>query len=189
MNIYDFDNTIYNGESLYDFFLFCLKKDLLLIRFFPQTLIALISYKLNLINVDKIEKNLNKIIQKTSHTLDFEKLVKEFWQKNINKIKPQFKNMLTEKDIIITGCPDILFNEIKDTLNVKNSICSQFDIKNNKLNLLCIGKNKVKRYNELYPDIPINKLYTDSLVDQPLMDLAKEVYLVKKDKITKIKSK
>ena len=54
MNAYDFDNTIYDGESIFDFFIFSLKKDIWLIRFLPIVLFRLIEYKLNLLKIEKI---------------------------------------------------------------------------------------------------------------------------------------
>ena len=36
MNVYDFDKTIYNGDSTLDFYIFSIKKNLLLLRYFPK---------------------------------------------------------------------------------------------------------------------------------------------------------
>ena len=40
MNVYDFDNTIYDGESTFDLFLFYLKKKPSLIRLMPTVVSA-----------------------------------------------------------------------------------------------------------------------------------------------------
>ena len=55
-------------------------------------------------------------------------------------------------------------------------------------------ENARKRFYEIlsdffeeYPDTEIENFYTDSLNDQPLIDISKNAYLVKGDKITKIK--
>ena len=45
MNAYDFDNTIYDGESLFDFFIFCMYKKKSLILYFPFVLYILVLYK------------------------------------------------------------------------------------------------------------------------------------------------
>ena len=52
---------------------------------------------------------------------------------------------------------------------------------------LCFLENKVKIFRELYPDAHIANFYTDSMNDKAMMDIADHVYLVKKDRITKIK--
>ena len=41
MNVFDFDNTIYDGESAIDFFLYYLKKDPKLIRYLPSIIVAM----------------------------------------------------------------------------------------------------------------------------------------------------
>ena len=139
MNAYDFDNTIYSGESIFDFFKFCLTKDVQLYIFFPEMLIRLIQYKLNLLTDRKIyktaEKIINSFMKRNNHKID--ELVEEFWDKNRKKLKPKFLNMLKSDDLIITGCPGFLINYIKDDLKVKNIISSEFDFKTNKIKFIC----------------------------------------------------
>lgn len=187
MNAYDFDNTIYDGESIYDFFIFCIKKDKALLKYLPIVLLRMIEYKLNLLKIEKIYETCELIIDSflKKINIDEDKLIKEFWKINYKKIKPKFLNMLKEDDLIITGCPNFLINYIKKDLKVKNIICTDFDLKNKKVNFICFGKNKVIAYKEKY-NKKINKFYTDSLSDIPFMELSKEVYLVNKNNIKKI---
>ena len=42
MNVYDFDNTIYDGESAVDFFMFCLGKDIKLIKLLPLLVVKMV---------------------------------------------------------------------------------------------------------------------------------------------------
>ena len=188
MNAYDFDNTIYDGESIYDFFIFCIKKDKTLLKYFPIVLFRMIEYKLNLLKIEKIYETCELIINSflIKIKINEDELIKEFWKINHKKIKQNFLTMLKEDDLIITGCPNFLINYIKDELKVKNIICTDFDLKNKKVNFICFGKNKVVAYKEKYNNKKINKFYTDSLSDVPFMKLANEVYLVNKNDIKKI---
>ncbi len=188
MNAYDFDNTIYDGESIYDFFVFCIKKNIFLLKYFPLVLFRLIEYKLNLLKVEKIYETCEVIINYffKKSKLDYNELIKEFWNKNHKKLKNQFIDMLKEDDLIITGCPNFLIEYIKDELKVKNIICTDFDLKNQRVNFICFGKNKVVAYKEKFNNKKINKFYTDSLSDIPFMELSNEVYLVNKNNIKKI---
>ncbi len=188
MNAYDFDNTIYNGESIFDFFLFILKKDIWLIKFLPIVLIRLIEYKLNILKIDKIYKTVEMIINSffKRSNFNYNELVEQFWKKNYKKLKPEFLKMLKKNDLIITGCPSFLIGYIKDDLKAKNIICTEFDIDNKKVKFICFGDNKVKAFKEKYKNKRIKKFYTDSLSDIPFMKLADEVYFVNKDKIKKI---
>ena len=188
MNAYDFDNTIYDGESIFDFFIFALKKDIWLIKFFPLVLFRLIEYKLNLLKIEKIYQTCEIIINSffKHSNLNYDELIEEFWKLNHKKLKQQFLEMLKEDDLIITGCPNFLINYIKDELKVKNIICTDFDLKNKKVNFICFNKNKVIAYKNKFKNKKINKFYTDSLADIPFMELSSEVYLVNKNNVKKI---
>lgn len=188
MNAYDFDNTIYDGESIVDFFFFILKKDIKLIRFVPIILFYLLRYKFNIVTVEKIAE----VIEKFSFSffknskLNYEKLAKEFWDKNSSKLKKEFVEKLKEDDLIITGCPDFLIEHVRNKLKVKNIICSKFDFETKKLTFLCLGENKVIAYKERFKNKKINEFYTDSYLDTPFMEISKKVFLVNKNKIKQI---
>lgn len=188
MNVYDFDNTIYDGESIVDFFLFCLKKDLKLIRYLPRIIFILIKYKLNLVKIETITSFVEKFSYNffEDNKTDYNKLAIEFWKKNSKKLKQEFLENLKSDDLIITGCPNFLIKHIKDKLKAKNIICTIFNLETKKLEFLCFGKNKVKIYKEKYGNKKINKFYTDSLADIPFMELSNEVYLVKNNTVKKI---
>ena len=44
INVYDFDKTIYQGDSTIDFYLFCLKKNISLLRYLPIQIYGFIIY-------------------------------------------------------------------------------------------------------------------------------------------------
>lgn len=187
MNAYDFDNTIYDGESIFDFFKYGLKKDPPLILHFPKVFLSLIKYKLNLLSIDKLNKVSEEVIKSfLKRHNEIDELAKGFWHRNSKKLKPKFLNMLKEDDIIITGCPNFLLDCIKDKLKTKNIISTEFNLETKKIEFICFGKNKVKAFNKKYKGVKINNFYTDSLTDIPFMSCADQVYLVKKNKIVKI---
>ena len=82
---------------------------------------------------------------------------------------------------------DFILDEIMKRLGIKNYVGSSIDKKTGKFKRLCFLENKVKIFNELYPDAHIENFYTDSMNDKPMMDIADHVFFVKKDKITQIK--
>lgn len=191
MNAYDFDDTIYDGESMFDFFKFGLIKDKKLFIYFPKVLVRLIEYKLNILSLDKLYKTAEEIINSfmKRNSFKMDELIEEFWSKNHKKLKPNFLAMLKKNDLIITGCPRFLLDYIKDELKTDNIIATEFNFETNRIEFICLGKNKVEAFNKKYKNRKINKFYTDSLVDIPFMKCAKETYLVKKNKITKIDTK
>ena len=53
MNVYDFDDTIYDGESALDFFFYYLKKTPYLVRYIPKVLYAMYKYKRGRVTVEQ----------------------------------------------------------------------------------------------------------------------------------------
>ena len=47
----------------------------------------------------------------------------------------------------------------------------------------CRAEEKVKRFYQIYPDMKINKFYSDSKSDTPLKQISKQAYLVKGDEL------
>ena len=184
MKVFDFDNTIYDGESLVDFFCFCVRKKKSLIFKISTVLYAAILYKMNKLSIDDLyikASKLTKVI--TNNKDDIDEYVNMFWQKNKKKLKQNMLDKIREEDIIITASPDILIKGIASKLKTKNIISSILNVDTGKFEFICFRENKVTVFKEKYPNAIIDEFYTDSLADLPLMKLAKKAYLVSKDKM------
>ncbi len=188
MNVYDFDNTIYRGESGVDLFLGYLKRDPKLLLKLPWAISCIVKYKTGKISLDDaMEKYAGEVEAYAKTIPDLEKDVTDFWDKNSCKIKSFYLKQRQDDDIIISACLDLVLEEICRRLNIKNYVGSKTDLENRRLVQFCYRENKVKIFKEKFPDAVIDNFYTDSLNDQPMIDLAKNAYLVKGDKLIKIK--
>ena len=56
MNVYDFDGTIYAGDSSVDFYVYCIWHDPKLLRFFPKQLLGAILHVLKKINTTQMKE-------------------------------------------------------------------------------------------------------------------------------------
>ena len=79
-----------------------------------------------------------------------------------------------------------LLDEIMKRIGIKNYVGSSID-KTGKFKRLCFLENKVKIFNELYPNAHIDNFYTDSMNDKAMMDISDHVFLVNGNKIEQIK--
>lgn len=186
MNVYDFDNTIYDGESVFDFYLFSLKKYPLLITVFPKLLKMLIKYKACKITVTELLQASEKYAMKVLSGIDFEGLVSDFWDKNQRKIKKFYLAQQKADDVIISASWSFLIEEIGNRLGIKNVIASEMDIKTGSVKRLCFREKKVQIFKECFPDGRIDAFYTDSMNDAPMFYLAKHVYIVKGNNIREL---
>lgn len=183
--VFDFDKTIYDGDSSLDFFLYCLKIKPILIVLIPYMIFSIILYKLKLINKTKMKEKLFKFV---TFFNDIDDIIKSFWQEHDNKIKKFYKNRDCDKDIIISASPEFLLKPMLTKYQVKDVIATRMDKQTGKITgVNCYGTEKVKRFYKKYKDYDILEMYSDSYSDAPLLDLAKKSYIVKGDKFIEYK--
>ena len=188
VNVYDFDNTIYNGETLVDFILYYVKRDVKIWKYIPKLIVIAIKDAFHLFTVQEaIEAYASFLEGYYVNMGDLSESVVDFWNRNEKKIKPWYEEVRKESDIVVSGTTDFILDEIMKRMNIKNHVGSSIDKNTGKFPRLCFLENKVKVFNELYPNAHIENFYTDSMNDKPMMEIADHVYLVKGDKITKIK--
>lgn len=188
MNVYDFDNTVYDGESIVDFYFFCLVKKPSLIKYMPTVVIMLTKYKLGKISLEELFEKASFYSVKIFGSVDTsEKAISEFWDKNEHKIKDFYRQTKKPDDVILSASCDFLLREICKRIGIKNVICSEIDPARGEVKQLCFRSNKPILFKEKYPNVTVDNFFTDSVNDSPMAETAKNAYLVKKNKIKKIK--
>lgn len=189
MNAYDFDETVYAGECSIEFFLYCFRMDPSLIKFLPGVIKAFFLYKREKITLEQMLSDYGKTMEDyfSSHSLQFEEAVVKFWDKHINRVKPFYMRQKKADDVIITASPDFLMKEVCRRLGVQNLICTRFDIKTGKIEKPCFREAKTDCFLEKYPEGKIDEFYTDSMNDKFLMPFAEKVFIVRGNKITRVK--
>lgn len=189
MRVFDFDNTIYKGESAVDFFIFYLKKyPLQVVRYVPKFVAGVIKYKSGKLGIDEVINEYGAIFRACCLKFgNIPEAIKEFWDLHERKIKPFYREIQSCEDVILSASPEVVLNEICARIGIKHIIGSDLDIEKGEIRSMCFRENKIKRFREIYGDIKIDEFYTDSYNDKPFMDISDTVYFVKGDKIEKIK--
>ena len=183
MDVYDFDGTIYDGDSSIDFYLFCLKKNIKLLRYIPGEVLYSILYRFKIKTKEEFKQKFFSFLCEINNVDD---IVTLFWKKHEKKIKYFYLNKNHSNDVIISASPFFLLNPICEKLKIKKLIASNFNKNNGTLSgKNCYGINKVDRFREIFGNISIENFYTDSLSDLPLIQIANNSYIVKKNKIIK----
>lgn len=188
MNVYDFDNTIYDGETLVDFILYFVRHDPRIWPYVPKLLVIAFRDAFHLFTVDEAIKAYASFLEGYYVKLDnLDTAVVKFWDKKMKKIKPFYEDVRKDDDIIVSGTTDFILDEVCRRMGIKNYVGSSIDPETGKFTRLCFLDNKLKIFRELWPDAHIDNFYTDSMNDKCLMDIADHVYFVKGEKIEKIK--
>ena len=179
MNVYDFDGTIYSGDSTFDFFFYLLKKEFKVAKVLPDFGIAAVKYKLGLLTKTKMKETFYRFLKMFSDG-EIDKLVISFWSENENKIYDWYYKKHKDSDIVISASPRFILKSICKKLNVY-LICSEVDVNTGRYSgLNCHGEEKVNRFCKEYSKESIDDFYSDSKSDLPLAKLAKNAFLVKK---------
>lgn len=181
MNVYDFDGTIYHGETSRDFFFFCLKRYPKVKRYIPRILFYGLAYCLRLIGKTKFKTKFYTFLQGVKN-VDY--AVERFWMRNKEKIHKWYLEKKQPTDVIISASPEFMLRPIAKILGVERVLGTRIDKHTGYLySTNCHGEEKVRRFRELYPNAEIEEFYSDMYSDTPLAKLADKAYIVKGEKL------
>ena len=175
MNVYDFDETIYQGDSTRDFVLFCMKKHPRALLYTPYIGYATLRYYLLHAGTKTQFKERMYRFLKACRT---QENVAAFWEQHLDNIKEFYQKQHRDDDLIISASPEFLLKPLEKRLNIRviASRVSPDDGQTTGEN--CYHEEKVRRFRELYPNEMIDEFYSDSYSDEPLAKLAKRAYIV-----------
>ena len=194
LSVYDFDKTIYNGETLNDFYRFYLIKKPWKIYTVIFQLWYFLLYILKIISLEKLKENFLRFLN-GENTGELKELIREFWEKKERKINPWVKDEIlknkkeTEILVAISASPTFLIIDRLRLMGFNVVIGTNFLFENTKFRSHITSKNcknyeKVKRMDKWAEDNNIQydivNFYSDSIADKPLFDLAENKYWVKK---------
>lgn len=181
INLYDFDKTIYNGDSSVDFFLYSLKHHPKILVNIPKMAISVLKYKLK--KIDKTEMK-TVLFSFLKFIPNIEKDVEKFWDINNKKIKTFYMEKTHSDDVIISASPEFLLTPICEYLQVKKLIASKVDSRTGVFEgKNCYGLEKVERLNKEFDSYIVDEAYSDSSSDDPILKLAKKSFYVKGDNL------
>lgn len=187
INLYDFDGTIYDGDSTVDFIKYTFIKYPKSLLHIPVIIWNAILYALRIQGKTKMKEKFYGILSYIDDIDDFLELFWDTHEKNIMQYYLDKKDH--SKDVIISASPEFLLKPISKRLKVKYLIASRVDKQTGKTTgYNCHDIEKVKRLNDVFDDYVVLETYTDSIKsDTPILMLANKQYLVKHNKVTEIR--
>ena len=115
MNIYDFDETIYDSDSTKDFYFYCLKK-------YPKILLSVPimawTFFLYILGVKTKTQFKEKMYRFLTYVPDIDSALNDFWNINEHKVKSWYKDRQKDDDIIISASPEFLLKPICERLGI-----------------------------------------------------------------------
>ena len=174
MNVYDFDNTIYDGDSSIEFYLYCLFRHPKVLLSLPKQIMGLNRFLFAKGNKTEFKQSFFSFVTKLN---DIDSDIENFWMRNAGKIKRFYLDRKRDSDIVISASPRFLLEPICDSLGIR-LIATEID-KNSGIisGENCSGREKVRRFEETYGG-HVNEFYSDSYSDLPMTFKAKRSFMV-----------
>lgn len=184
MNAYDFDGTIYNGDSGADFVRFVFfKKPLYMTGHLIKSSVIFAKYKFGKLTFKEMKESLFSFIKCIDNLNEY---VNEFAEKNKNKVKKYYEKNRQDDDVIVSASLDFYLLPLCKKIGINNVICTNYDIEDCKIiNENCKGAEKVKRFETIYgAETIIENAYGDSRGDFELLKRAQNGFIIKGEDIT-----
>ena len=181
MNVYDFDGTIYDGDSTVDFWKFCIKRHPVVIFALFPAMFGLGLFLFGIISKTKFKQRAYSFLKHIPN-IDCELFI--FWESHEKKIKSWYMAQKKVDDIIISASPEFLLKPVCSKLGV-SVIASTVD-KNTGVykGENCYGDDKVRRFRLAFPNAIVESFYSDSQSDNPMARVAFSAYRVNGNSIT-----
>ena len=179
MNVYDFDGTIYNGDSTVDFFFYCLCMRPRIVAYMFRQAFGVLRYAVGAIDTTRMKEEFFSFLPALG---DSAALAVSFWETRRRKVKGWYLERKRKSDVVVSASPEFLLRPICASLDIEPPIATRVDPESGRIQgRNCKGEEKLLRFVERFPEGNIQHFYSDSLSDAPLAKLAAEALLVKKD--------
>ena len=178
MNVYDFDDTIYRGDSTLDFWKFCARRHPKVLLSLPRVGVSFCRYLFGRCGKTAFKEVFFSFLR---FVPDVEAEVSAFWNEHESKIQHWYLSQKHDADVIISASPEFLLKPAAERLGV-SLIASRVDETSGMFSgENCKCEEKVRRFATEYPGVEIGKFYSDSLSDAPLAKLAHKAFVVSGD--------
>ena len=174
MDVYDFDGTMYCGDSTVDFVRHCLKRYPRIMRTLPRTgVAALACLGMHIIEKTQFKAALYRFLPLIPD-VGFE--VACFWKTHESKIGGPCEPK--PGDLVISTSPEFLLHDVCEKRGLV-LMGSQVDPHTGQvLGPNCSGGQKIARLQQRYPNAHVKRFYSDSHDDDPLAAYADEAFMV-----------
>ena len=174
MDVYDFDGTLYRGDSTADFFKWCMRRHPSIALTLPRTGAAAIAcFGVHAVDKTQFKAALYRFLPRIP---DVEGEVERFWRTHGRNISGPCH--ASAGDLVISASPEFLLRDVCVRRGLA-LIASQVDPHTGRvLGPNCSGNQKIARFREQHPTAIIEHFYSDSRNDDPLASLAHEAFMV-----------
>ena len=179
IDVYDFDGTLYDGDSTVDFWLYCLRRKPSLLRFLPAQAFSGLMMASKAWSFTRGKGVFLRFVT----AIDAKAFARDFWsdKKALQKLGDWFDQRPRDLPIVIASAsPQFMLEPIAQRLGALHLVATRVDLDTGRLEgENCRAAEKIGRLHSLLGDFSVRAMYTDNpKADGPLLALADERYLV-----------
>ncbi len=195
LSVYDFDGTLFHGDSSVKFWFFMLGKRPWMLILLPWFLVLLILHGVGLMDRHHFKQAIYIVVDGVRLSR-MRQLVDMFVKKERRNIYPWAKERISKeiKDGFIIVCvsasPCFLIEGMVRSLGISHLICTELETNNGRqsnriIGRHCRGKEKIYRLEKWAANRPfvVERFCSDSLADLPLYEIARQSFYVKNGKV------
>ena len=180
MNVYDFDNTIFDGDSTFRFVRFCMRRHPRALLYLPAIGVASLKYyAFHIGTKTRFKEKMYRFLRVCDTRAD----VEAFWSRNLSHVKAFYRDLHRDNDVIVSASPEFLLKPLEEKLSVTVIASRVSPVDGTTVGENCYHEEKVRRFREVFPDGRIDAFYSDSYSDEPLALLAERAYIVDGDRM------
>lgn len=187
LDVYDFDGTIYDGDSTVDFVLFCLRRHPRLSLDLARCIPTVAQISLRRVNLTQFKSILFRAMAKV---IDLNEEATRFWADERTRSKLGAWFFKTPRDlpiVIASASPEFELRHAMPFLGAFALIGTRCEANGQLIGENCKGEEKIRRLHALYGNFSVRAMYTDSpKSDAPLLAVARERFLVTHGSVKRI---
>ena len=178
MNVYDFDETIFTGDSEDYFFAYLFKKpgffwDQVRYRWYE------LLFKCKLVSKTKAREAEYSLLRKSD---DLDGLLADYWDQHERHMKSWYAAVKRPDDVIASATPRFLMEPIVARLGLTGLVATEMDPRTGKIHgEFAAGPYKVDQFRKQFSLDEIDEFYSDAYSDHFLAEYAKRAYVVHGD--------
>lgn len=175
MNVYDFDETIFTGDSEDYFFAYLFKKpgffwDQVRYRWYE------LLFKCKLVSKTKAREAEYSLLRKID---DLDGLLADYWDQHERHMKSWYAAVKRPDDVIASATPRFLMEPIVARLGLTGLVATEMDPRTGKIHgEFAAGPYKVDQFRKQFSLDEIDEFYSDAYSDHFLAEYAKRAYVV-----------
>lgn len=184
MRAFDFDGTLYQGDSSVDFWLFCLRRvPAVVIPSIPRLLLVGFAFVLGRASKERLKESFFSFVSRLSN---MDEILTAFWESHAGRMNVQVVRRCRSGDVVVSASPDFLLLPPCSALGMR-LIATKFDLVTGRIvGSNCRGEEKARRWLKEGYAAP-KEFYTDSTMsDAAMMRLARRSFLVSRNEIAEV---